>query len=201
MVRALLIATTNPGKVHEIRALLAGLPAELRDLTSYPTLPEPAEDGSTFEANARIKALYYARHSGLLTLADDSGLEVACLGGAPGVHSARFAGLPRDDAANNAKLVGLLKDVPFEQRTACFRCCAAVADAGAVLAVAEGRVDGLILDAPRGSHGFGYDPHFHIPELNRTTAELEPELKNRISHRGRALAALAPRLRELLSHY
>jgi XTP/dITP diphosphohydrolase len=123
-------------------------------------------------------------------LADASGLEGDCLGGRPGVQSARFAGRHGDDQANNAKLVDLLRDVPLNERNARFRCAIVVADHGAVLARAEGTIEGLIVDQPRGENGFGYDPHFLVPDLGKTTAELAPEHKNSISHRGQALRSI-----------
>ncbi len=186
----LLIATSNPGKLREIEAVFAGLPLHFEDLHQYPDLPAAVEDADTFMGNAEKKALYYARHTGLPALADDSGLEVDCLGGRPGVQSARFAGCHGDDRANNAKLIELLKNVPLEERRARFRCAIVVADGGAVLARAEGAIEGLIIDEPRGENGFGYDPHFLVPDLGKTTAELAPEHKNRISHRGQALRSI-----------
>ncbi len=183
----LLIATSNPGKLREIEAVFAGLPLHFENLRQYPDLPAAVEDADTFMANAEKKALHYAQRTGLPALADDSGLEVDCLGSRPGVHSARFAGRHGDDKANNAKLIELLRDVPLEERRARFRCAIVVADHGAVLARAEGAIEGLIIDEPRGENGFGYDPHFLVPDLGRTTAELAPEHKNRISHRGQAL--------------
>jgi XTP/dITP diphosphohydrolase len=186
----LLIATSNPGKLREIEALFAGLPLHFEDLHQYPDLPAAVEDADTFMGNAEIKALHYAGHTGLPALADDSGLEVDCLGGRPGVQSARFAGRHGDDRANNAKLIELLRDVPLEERSARFRCALVVADGGAVLARAEGAIEGLIIDEPRGENGFGYDPHFLVPDLGKTTAELAPEHKNSISHRGQALRSI-----------
>ena len=195
----LLIATTNPGKLREIEAVFAGLPLQFEDLRQYPDLPAAVEDADTFMANAEKKALYYAEQTGLTALADDSGLEVDALGGAPGVLSARYAGKHGDDAANNAKLVAALAGVPAERRTARFRCAIAVADVDRILASSSGTIEGSIIDTPRGTNGFGYDPHFLLPQLGMTTAELEPEKKNRISHRGQALRAIAPTLAKLLA--
>lgn len=186
----LLIATSNRGKLREVQAVLASMPVRLKTLTDFPGIPEPIEDGATFEENARKKALHYAGLTTYLTLADDSGLEVDALGGAPGVYSARFAGVRGDDAANNARLIAALLGVPAERRTARFRCVVALAVSDKVLAVASGAMEGLIVDDPRGHNGFGYDPHFFIPEFGMTAAQLPPEQKNRISHRGRALAAM-----------
>jgi XTP/dITP diphosphohydrolase len=194
----LLIATTNPGKLREVGAILGGLRVSLVTLNEFPELPEPVEGADSFEGNARIKALHYAELTGLWTLADDSGLEVDALGGAPGVHSARFAGPQRDDAANNAKLVAMLEGVPLAKRTARFRCVVALANADGVVTTAEGTIEGLILDEPRGENGFGYDPHFFVPEHSQTTAEMSPEKKNRLSHRGSAVAAIRPRVAERL---
>ena len=193
------IATTNPGKLREIRQVLGGLDVEWLTLDDFKGLPDVEEDTPTFEANAAKKALENARATGLWTLADDSGLEVDALGGLPGVISARFAGPQQDDAANNAKLIAELRDVPQERRTARFRCALALAGPEGILASAEGVVEGRIIDQPRGQNGFGYDPHFLIPALGRTTAELDPEHKNRISHRGQALRALHPKLAALLA--
>lgn len=213
-VREILIATSNPGKHREIVAVLSGAQA---DGTRLPAVrwrslddlgldvPEPVEDGATFADNAAIKARYYARASGLWTLADDSGLEVDALGGLPGVHSARYAGLPPGagraaaDEANNAKLIERLAGVPEADRTARFRCALALADGERVLARFDGAIEGYIIDLPRGRGGFGYDPHFRVPSLGRTTAELSPEEKNRISHRGKALRGFCGELRNLMA--
>lgn len=195
----LLIATSNRGKLKEVRGVLSDLAIRLLSLDEFPVIEEPVEYQATFAANARIKAIYYARHTGCWALADDSGLEVDLLDGAPGVHSARFAGTPCDDGANNAKLIEALRDVPAARRTARFRCAIAVADGGGVLAEASGTIEGVIVSKARGDNGFGYDPHFFVPALGKTTAELEPAVKNRISHRGRALAAIRPQLERILS--
>ena len=191
---AVLVATTNPGKLREVRRILAGLPVQLSALADHPAFPEPVEDADTFEGNARLKALHYARLARCWTLADDSGLEVDALDGAPGVYSARFAGPEGDDAANNAKLIEQLAAVPPDRRTARFRCAVALAKASEVVAPAGGAIEGLIIDLPRGAHGFGYDPHFWVPRYGMTTAEMEPEEKNRISHRGQAFRAIRPAL-------
>jgi XTP/dITP diphosphohydrolase len=196
--RTILLATSNPNKVREIREVMHDLPVAWKTLADLPPVPEPVEDGETFESNAVKKALYYAEQSGLWTLADDSGLEVDALGGAPGVHSARFAGPGQDSTANNRKLVAALAGVPAERRTARFRCAMAVAAGGRVRAAASGAVEGLIIDEPRGANGFGYDPHFWIPAFGMTTAEMEPARKNAISHRGRALRTIRPMLEALL---
>jgi XTP/dITP diphosphohydrolase len=178
--------------------MLDGLPLVTKSLTDFAPMPSPAEDGNTFEANARLKAEYYARALGCWVIADDSGLEVDALGGDPGIYSARYAGEDATDFANNAKLIQKLTGIPAEQRTARFRCVAALAEPGGVLATAHGTIEGRIIDQPHGSNGFGYDPHFFVPEFSMTTAEMPPEQKNRISHRGRALAALRPQIEQLL---
>ena len=191
---AVLIATTNEGKLREVRQILAGLPAQLTGLADHPPLPEPVENAATLQGNAVLKALHYARLGGCWTLADDSGLEVDALHGAPGVHSARFAGPQCRDAANNAKLVQALSSVPPERRTARFRCVVALADPFKVVATASGALEGRIIDPPRGKNGFGYDPHFFVPQFGMTTAEMDPAQKNLISHRGQAFRALRPTL-------
>jgi len=196
--RSILLATANRGKHREIVAVMRDLPVRWIDLSDLPQMPECVEDGHTFEANAEKKALHYARLTGFWTLADDSGLEVDALGGAPGVWSARFAGEPRSDARNNEKLIRLLAGVPIQRRTARFRCALVLADAHGVLARASGVVEGLIIDEPRGANGFGYDPHFLIPAFGRTAAELDPDQKNRISHRGRALQQIREPILHLL---
>lgn len=207
--REILIATGNPGKFREIVQVLASDDCRIAvrwcSLPDLPqTIPAPVEDGATFPENAVLKARHYARASGLWTLADDSGLEVDALGGAPGVISARYAGTsegtPRHevDRANNRRLITELRVIPSEQRTARFRCVLALADGEHVLATTEGAVEGKIIDQPRGNNGFGYDPHFLIPSLDRTMAELPPGEKNLISHRGQALRRMREKLLALL---
>ena len=182
----LLIATHNPGKVREYKELLAGLPLEL----TYPAQEgldiEVAETGKSFAENARLKAITYARASGLLTLADDSGLEVDALGGEPGIRSARYAGTGASDEDRYRLLLEKLREVPWEERTARFRCVIAVATPAGQIHTAEGTCEGIIAFEPRGKHGFGYDPVFYLPEYGKTLAELPPETKNEISHRARA---------------
>ena len=195
----ILIATSNPGKLREVRAILAGLPVRLETLDDHPPFPQPNEDGETFEDNARIKALHYARLTRLLTLADDSGLEVDRLGQHPGVRSSRYAGPQCDPAANNAKLIAEVAGVPPAERTARYRCVIALASESTVLITASGKWEGLIVDEPRGRHGFGYDPHFFVPECGMTAAEMAPEEKNRRSHRGQALMAIRLEIERLLT--
>jgi len=194
----LFIATTNTGKLREYQRLLADLPVTLRSLADVPhSLPDVDETGATFEANALLKAHAYSAQLGQAVLADDSGLMVDALDGAPGVHSARYA--PTAEA-RNAKLLAALKDVPFERRTARFVCVAAVVipcSDGALTATAEGRLEGRIAFEARGTNGFGYDPIFLLPD-GRTVAELAPAEKDAISHRGRAIAKLKPILLAML---
>ena len=194
----IVIATGNPHKVDEIRAVLAPLGFEVLSLADLgrPSPAEPDEPGATFEENARIKARYYAAALGVPVLADDSGLEVDALQGAPGVHSAYWAGTEGSraerDARNNAKLVAALRGVPAERRRARFVCtmCVATPD-GAVLVETRGEFEGTIVDEARGSHGFGYDPHLWLADRGMTSAELAPDEKNALSHRGRAVRRLA----------
>ena len=193
----ILIATKNAGKVRELHQLTAEHPWIWRGLDELPDVPSAVEDADTLEGNARKKALHYAAATGLLTLADDSGLEVDVLDGAPGVHSARYAGDPKDDRANNRKLIAALRDVPPEKRTARFRCAMALAQAGRILAESRGVVEGVIVDEPRGENGFGYDPHFFVPRLGKTMAELPPAQKNALSHRGKALRAMLEQIAHL----
>ena len=182
----LVLATRNAHKVLEIGQIL-GEKVALRSLADFPDVGIIPEEGETFAANAAQKALFVARALGLPAMADDSGLEVDALNGAPGVRSARFAGAQAKDGENNAKLLGLLAEVPAERRTGRFRCAIAVARPDGSVRTAEGACEGLILEGPRGAGGFGYDPLF-VPEgYDLTFAELAGEVKNRISHRCRAL--------------
>jgi len=194
---ALLLATTNRHKLEEYRAILSDLPLRLLSLYDVALGIHVEETGTTFAENAELKACAYARASGMLTLADDSGLEIDALGGAPGVYSARFAGPDTSYEERFRLILERLSGLPVEQRTARFRCSIAVAEPSGYCRVVEGVVEGVIADAPRGEHGFGYDPIFLIPELGKTTAELAPEQKNRISHRGRA----AHKARVLLANW
>ncbi|NOZ72369.1 MAG: RdgB/HAM1 family non-canonical purine NTP pyrophosphatase [Chloroflexi bacterium] len=195
MFNKLLIATHNPGKVREYRDLLADLPLAITWLDAEKIDLDVEETGSTFAENAILKAQAYAHLSGLLTWADDSGLEVDALDGWPGVASARHAGPDASDADRIAILLEKLKDVPFERRTAVFRCVVALATPDGRVWTAQGSSSGVILEAPRGKGGFGYDPVFLVPKFDRTYAELSPSEKHAISHRGRA----AKRAREILA--
>lgn len=195
----LVLATRNEGKVQEIAVLFEPQGIEVVSLKAFPEIPEIPEDGDTFTENALAKARAVMVHTGQLVMADDSGLEVDALGGAPGVHSARFAGEPRDDRRNNEKLLRLLAGVPWEKRRARFRCVIALVAPGGAERIAEGICEGYITLEPRGTAGFGYDPLFYVPEYDRTFAELDLDTKNRISHRGRALNAAREAITELLA--
>jgi XTP/dITP diphosphohydrolase len=195
----LLIATTNSGKFRELSELLGDLRLRLASLTDLPGAPAVAEDGATYAANATHKALSLARWSGCATLADDSGLEVDALCGAPGVHSARYAGVEQDSRANLDKLLQALESVPPSKRTARFRCVIVVACPNGATLVSEGSCEGRVLEAPRGRGGFGYDPVFFYPPLDSAFAEVPAALKNRVSHRAQACAGLRPQLLSFLS--
>ncbi|MHC4440454.1 MAG: XTP/dITP diphosphatase [Planctomycetota bacterium] len=202
--KKILVATGNPGKIVEIRAMLEA-DVQWLGLSDLPPMTEIEEDGTTFTENAIKKALGYAQATGLCTLADDSGLVVDALGGAPGVNSARFSGeKPKDadrtliDHRNIAKTLELLKGVPEEKRTARFVCRLCLASPERVLIETEGTLEGLITDREIGQNGFGYDPIFFVPHLNKTVAQLTGEEKNAISHRGNAIRKLKPLLDELL---
>jgi non-canonical purine NTP pyrophosphatase (RdgB/HAM1 family) len=190
----LLIATTNPGKVREFREMLGHAGVSFSDLSAHPGTAAVEETGHTFRANACLKAAHYARLFKTYAVADDSGLEVDALGGAPGVHSARWAEMNRagkGDADNNALLLRQLEDVADERRTARFVCVLALADPdGRILVTARDTVEGRVIREARGANGFGYDPLFFIDEMGRTTAELAAEQKHAISHRGKALRHL-----------
>jgi XTP/dITP diphosphohydrolase len=202
----ILLATGNPGKAREMREILGAASTKpgaiaairWRMLSEFPDWPAPVEDADTFLANATLKAHHYARLSGLWTVADDSGLEVDALGGAPGVYSARYAGEPSDSLANNAKLIRDLAGVPAERRSARFRCAVVLSDGQRVLASAEGAVEGKIVDQPLGAGGFGYDPHFWMDPFGMTTAQMPSEQKHAVSHRGQALRKLAEQLAVIL---
>jgi XTP/dITP diphosphohydrolase len=194
--RTLIVATSNPGKLREFRALLADLPFDLQSLGEW-GLAAPEETGASLVENALLKARHAASASpGAAAIADDSGLEVDALGGAPGIFSARFAGQHADDAANNAKLVSAVAGIPSERRGARYRCALVyVSGAGDPdPIIAQGVWEGSILETPRGTGGFGYDPYFWLPELGLSAAELDPAEKNRLSHRGKALRCLREKL-------
>ncbi len=194
----LLVATNNQHKLEEYQALLAGLPVTVRSLRDEGIFTEVEETGRTFEENAVIKARAYASLSGLLTLADDSGLEVAALGGEPGVYSSRYAGTGASDRQRTEYLLGKMKDVPWEERQARFRCVIAIARPEGILRICEGECRGVIAWEPRGEHGFGYDPVFFLPDLGVTMAELPAARKNESSHRARAAQGARKALLELV---
>jgi XTP/dITP diphosphohydrolase len=196
-MRDLLLATTNLHKLEEYRAIFSGLPYRLLSLRDIQLDLDVEETGATFTENAELKALAYAHASGMLSLADDSGLEIDALGGAPGVYSARFAGTETSYAERFRIILEQLREFPIGQRTARFRCAITIAEPSGYYQTVEGTLEGEIALAPRGEHGFGYDPIFFVPEFGRTTAELLPEQKNKISHRGRAAQLAAA----LLKHW
>jgi XTP/dITP diphosphohydrolase len=203
-MKKILVASTNPGKLKELREMLAS-DIEWVGLSDFPGIAEIEEDGATFAENARKKALGYAKATGLWTLADDSGLVIDALGGQPGVHSARFSGAKDAkrsliDHKNIAKVLKLLKDVPKEKRQAKFICCLCLASSDKVLIETQGQVEGTIIDEPMGENGFGYDPIFYVPKLNKTVAQLDSAAKNAISHRGNAIGKLKPLLLKLLQN-
>jgi XTP/dITP diphosphohydrolase len=203
-MRKLLIATHNVGKVEEYRQLLADLPLAIRSLDDEGITVDVEETGTTFAENATLKARAYAEMTGLWTWADDSGLEVEALDGRPGVYSARYAGPDATSAERNAKLVSELQALGESNRRARFRCVVALClpgagDAGeAPILTTTGSVEGQIIDAPRGEHGFGYDPIFYLPEFGKTMAQLPAADKNAISHRGHAARAAKVRLHDVL---
>ena len=193
-IRRILIATSNPGKLRDFAGAARASGIDIACLPNFSSLPAVVEDGLTFEANARKKAENYSHYlPGEIVLADDSGLEVDALGGAPGVHSARYAAdAPHlvenntDDQANNARLIRELRGIPPEKRTGRFVCVIAAARDGQTLSVFRGTAEGMILDTPRGSNGFGYDPLFYFPPIQKAFAELTAEEKAQYSHRGAA---------------
>lgn len=189
-MRELLVASGNKGKLREFGELLQGLVDTILSPADFPGLPEVEEDGDTFEANALKKARSAAVFTGKPVLADDSGLSVDCLDGRPGVYSARFAGEGASDADNNALLLRELAGVPAERRAAAFHCVIALCQPDGSCQTFDGKLPGVILEAPRGSGGFGYDPLFLVPEYGETLSELSLEIKNAISHRGRAMQQL-----------
>jgi len=202
--KRILVASTNAGKIAELRAMLDA-DVQWLDLSDFPDIAEIEEDGQTFIENACKKAIGYARATALWTIADDSGLVVDALGGEPGVKSARFSGEKtiNDDGTlidhrNIAKVLELLEGVPKEKRTARFFCCLCLASPEQILIETEGTLKGLITNKEIGKNGFGYDPIFFVPHLNKTVAQLTPEEKNVISHRGNAIRKLKPLLEDLL---
>jgi len=202
-MKKILVASTNPGKLKELREMLEG-DIEWMSLSDFPNITEIEEDGKTFAENARKKATAYAKTTGLWTLADDSGLVIDALGGQPGVKSARFSGDKEAsrgllDHKNMAKVLTLLQGVPKEKRTARFMCCLCLASPEKVLIETEGKLEGVITNEQAGENGFGYDPIFFVPKLNKTVAQMASVEKNAISHRGNAIRKFKPKLEELIS--
>lgn len=197
-MKEIIVATTNKGKIAEIALALAGLPVKVLDLSAFGDIPEAVENGDSFSANARMKAKYYAEQTGKACLADDSGLEVDALGGAPGIYSARFAGENATDAQNNQKLLQELTGIISEKRTARFRCVLAFVDIDGNVLTASGVREGVIGEELCGLGGFGYDPLFYMPEMKKTMAECSKSEKNAISHRGQALESMTKMLKEYL---
>ena len=193
----LVLATRNENKVREIGRILADVPVDLVSLAHFPDVPPVEEDGATFEENAIKKALHVWRHTGEASIADDSGLEVDALGGEPGVLSARFAGEPVSYEANNEKLLKMLEGVREEDRKAKFVCVAVLVSAKGKMVLQRGELKGMITEEPRGTGGFGYDPVFYLPRKKKTVAELDPEMKNEISHRANAFISIKPFIRLL----
>lgn len=192
----LVLATANPGKTRELMALLGNFPVEIKNLSDFGPIPPIVEDGDTFEANAYKKASLTARYLGYAAMADDSGLVVDALNGAPGVYSARYAGEGAGDAANNEKL--LQNMAGKSDRKAAFKCVISIAVPTGPALTYEGSCEGKILDAPRGSGGFGYDPLFYSEELGKTFAEASMEEKARVSHRGKALSEVGAEFSKIL---
>ena len=207
-MRRVLIATSNPGKLRDFAGAARTHGIEIAGIPNFSSLPTPMEDGSTFEENARKKAEEYSLAApGEIVVADDSGLEVDALNGAPGVHSARYAadephlaGANTDDEANNDRVLRELKKVEPEKRSGRFVCVLAAARNGKTLAMFRGTAEGLILDSPRGSNGFGYDPLFYFPRIQKTFAELSAEEKARYSHRGSAFRQFLDWYEKQFSH-
>ncbi|ADH86759.1 XTP/dITP diphosphatase [Desulfurivibrio alkaliphilus] len=196
MKQIIVLATRNQGKVKELQQMLAGFPVDIRSLADFGPLPEVVEDGATFDDNAYKKALFTAKALGLPAMADDSGLEVAALDGAPGVYSARYAGEKADDAANIAKLLKEMEGK--EDRRAAFVCVLSLAVPSGPALTYEGRCEGEITHEPKGSGGFGYDPVMFYHPLGKTFAEMTPEEKNQVSHRGQAMAQVREEFDKIL---
>ena len=194
-MRKFIVATKNKGKLKEIGEILKSLPFEVVSMEDVGISKDIEEYGSTFEENALIKAREVHRLTGETVMADDSGLEVDYLNGAPGIYSARFAGEEATDEDKNKKLLLLLKDVPFEKRTARFICAIAVVFSDSKEFTVKGICEGFMAGEPKGTHGFGYDPLFFLPEYNMTTAEMSPTEKHKISHRGKALGLMVEQLK------
>lgn len=195
-METVIIASTNQGKLKEFKELMKGLSVEVKSLKDFPEIGDIEENGTSFAENAYIKAKAVFDATGCLSIADDSGLEVDALDGAPGIYSARYAGEEKNDTANNEKLLSEMNAVSDENRGAQFHCAIVAIDQNGTRYDAEGIVRGHILRAPQGENGFGYDPLFYIEEFGRTTAELSMDEKNKISHRGKAVRQIVEILKE-----
>lgn len=192
----MILATKNRGKIRELKALLEELVVDVGSLLDYPEMPDVLEDGSSFFENALKKARAVSEYTGAPVVADDSGLVVECLGGRPGIHSARYAGPRASDEDNYRKLLEEMRGVPESQRAAAFRCSLVLYHPDGTYRSFEGMLEGFIARQPRGTQGFGYDPVFIVPEYGKTVAELPSEVKNRISHRARAFQELKKALKK-----
>ncbi len=197
-MKKLILATRNAGKLREFQTLLQDMPVQIETLNNYPHLPDIAETGQSFLENAVIKATTVAKATGIPALADDSGLVVPALNGAPGVYSARYAGNEHDDWANNEKLLHEMQELEGNDRHAYFACCIVIARPDGSTWSCEGEVHGKITHQAQGDNGFGYDPLFFLPEKNATMAELAPDEKNEISHRGQAVQKAVQGIRQFL---
>lgn len=197
-MKRFIAATRNRGKIEEIRQVLSGLQIDVIPTEEAGICNDIEETGGTFEENALIKARKVSGITGQIVIADDSGLEVDFLDGAPGIYSSRFAGEGASDTEKNDKLLGLLKDVPFEKRTARFVCAIAVVFPDGKSFTVRAECEGYIGFKPEGTNGFGYDPLFYVPEFGKTIAQMEPEVKNKISHRGKALELMVDKLKKQL---
>ncbi|MGN0941361.1 MAG: XTP/dITP diphosphatase [Selenomonadaceae bacterium] len=196
-MKEIVVATKNKGKIREMMDAFEGLDVRLVPLSSFGEMPDAVEDGETFDDNALIKARFYMEKTNMAALADDSGLMVDALGGAPSVYSARFAGYHADDAANNEKLMTELSRVGRDESKAAYRCALAFVDTDGTALMAHGSCEGIVRKMPRGTGGFGYDPYFYV-SADRTMAELTLTEKDKISHRGEALREMAKKLRDYL---
>jgi XTP/dITP diphosphohydrolase len=196
----IVFASSNEGKVREIKEMLEGMGIELVSLSNYAHVPEIVEDGKSFQENALKKAKIVSEYTGEIVLADDSGLQVEVLGGEPGIYSSRYAGEKATDEENNTKLLTKLKNIPQEKRTAFFCCVLVLYRRDGSYDYFESKWSGQIIDERRGNNGFGYDPIFLVPELKMTAAELPAEIKNKVSHRGQAIAQLKKKLGERLKN-
>lgn len=196
-MQEIIVATKNQGKVNELKAIFAAKGVEVKSLLDYPSIPDIEETGETFAENAKIKAVEMARYFQKSVIADDSGLIVDALDGAPGVYSARYAGLEKSDEKNNEKLLRELQNVPESKRSARFHCAICIAFPDGRDYIFEGSCEGIIAQEPRGNNGFGYDPLFYIPHLKKTMAEITQEEKNQISHRAKAIQKLVENWHEL----